>query len=284
MKKNIAALIFGLLLIFAGLGFVGAEFFNWNFSIFFDGWWTLFIIVPAFASILSNGARTSNLVVLGIGLVLLLRAQNLISSHYIWVFIVAIVLVAVGASLIFGFFKKPNVQDGYFTFQGNNSPQGAPQAEGSYEPSDGDTQTASQANGAQNGYQYSYNPNYTYSNPKSSSGWAYDQSSSPNYSAFMSGITMKNTSNDFQGGRISVVMGGADIDLRDVIMTKDVVIYVSAVMGGIDIYAPKNVRIAISKSDILGGTDCVAPSMPPDANVPVCTFVCTTVMAGIDIK
>lgn len=290
MKRNVAALIVGLLLVLAGIGYVGAEFFDWNFNLFFDGWWTLFIIVPAFVSLLSNGARTSNIIVMIIGFVLLLRAQNLIPSRYIWLIVVGVSLIGVGVSLITSFFRKPNINNGgYYTYDGQQSPPIYAQATATDQ---GGAQAGTQGNtqGAASGqktYQDGNNQNqgytYAYTAPKQEN-WSYDQSNYPNYSAFLSGVTMKNVSQNFEGARISVVMGGADIDLRDVIINKDITIYVSAIMGGVDIYAPKNVRVAISKTDILGGTDCRAQSMPPDTNVPVCNFVCTSIMAGIDIK
>ena len=37
----------GIVLILLGVFLAGKIFLDWDFSIFFDGWWTLFIIVPS---------------------------------------------------------------------------------------------------------------------------------------------------------------------------------------------------------------------------------------------
>lgn len=45
-RRNIGALITGLLLLIIGVGFIGEATHLWNFNLFFPGWWTLFIIIP----------------------------------------------------------------------------------------------------------------------------------------------------------------------------------------------------------------------------------------------
>lgn len=44
----------------------------WNINVFFPGWWTLLLIVPAIYLIYKNGANTGNLVLLLIGVFFLL--------------------------------------------------------------------------------------------------------------------------------------------------------------------------------------------------------------------
>ncbi|MFZ2538780.1 MAG: LiaF domain-containing protein [Oscillospiraceae bacterium] len=260
MKKSIAPLLFGIVFILAGIGYLGSVVLGWDFDVFFAGWWTLFIIVPSFISILSNGPRGFNLAAFFIGIVLLLSEQipQIFSYKTTGVAIVAVVIISIGVTLITNYFRKPNSAT-YFNYQQNNTyqtpPQGNAGATGSY-------------NTAQ---------------PKGKN-WSYDATNCPNYNAILSGVDTKNTSTNFEGARVSAIMGGVDLDLRDAVVTHDITVYVTAIMGGVDIFAPQNVKIAINKTDILGGTECRAYTMPAESGAPVVTFVCTTVMGGIEIK
>ena len=66
MKNRISNIIWGLLLIIVGIGYAGDTLGFWNFTIFFAGWWTLFIIIPCIVSLIQRGVNGGNL----IGLVL----------------------------------------------------------------------------------------------------------------------------------------------------------------------------------------------------------------------
>lgn len=72
-----------------------------DINIFFDGWWTLFIIVPCFIGLFSEDNKKNNLIGLLIGIILLLGCLDLISFNLIWKLIVPIILVIIGLSFIF---------------------------------------------------------------------------------------------------------------------------------------------------------------------------------------
>lgn len=74
MEKKLSAVILGLIVVFAGVGY-GAAALGYidHFTIFFDGWWSFFIIIPAFCSLFnkySNKFFSLALLALGIGLLL----------------------------------------------------------------------------------------------------------------------------------------------------------------------------------------------------------------------
>ena len=50
-----------------------------DINIFFDGWWTLFIIVPCFIGLFKNEKKMGDIIGLIVGVVLLLSAQGIIS-------------------------------------------------------------------------------------------------------------------------------------------------------------------------------------------------------------
>ena len=72
-----------------------------NINIFFDGWWTLFIIIPCFIGIFKDAEKAGNFIGLLIGVALLLACQNIINFDLIWKLAFPTILVIIGVSLIF---------------------------------------------------------------------------------------------------------------------------------------------------------------------------------------
>lgn len=79
-----------------------------NINYFFDGWWTLFIIVPSFIGLLTEKNKQVSLIGLLIGAFLLASCQNLIDFEIIRKLAVPAIIVIIGISLVFGslFTKK----------------------------------------------------------------------------------------------------------------------------------------------------------------------------------
>jgi len=99
MNKTLnKSLILGLILVAAGIIFAGNELGFWYIDIFFEGWWTLFIIIPCIISIVQNGFNTGNIIGLCIGAFFLLQQQSLFYEYRKLVFPVGI--VAIGLILI----------------------------------------------------------------------------------------------------------------------------------------------------------------------------------------
>lgn len=72
-----------------------------DINIFFDGWWTLFIIVPCFIDLFKDNDKTGNIIGLIIGICLLLGCQDLVEFRLIWKLMIPFILVTVGLSIIF---------------------------------------------------------------------------------------------------------------------------------------------------------------------------------------
>lgn len=72
-----------------------------NINIFFDGWWTLFIIVPCFIGLFKEREKTGNIIGLAIGVVFLLCCQDMIDFETVWKLLVPTILIIIGVSLIF---------------------------------------------------------------------------------------------------------------------------------------------------------------------------------------
>ena len=77
MKKNYTAVVWGVCILALGVILLGNIFGWFNVDVFFDGWWTLFIIVPSLIGLLHKGNRSTSLVFLLAGLGLLAAEQSL---------------------------------------------------------------------------------------------------------------------------------------------------------------------------------------------------------------
>lgn len=81
-----------------------------------------------------------------------------------------------------------------------------------------------------------------YSKSKS---YKYDSTQYPRYTAILGGGDYKNNTEDLKGIVAEAILGGLSIDLRDAKITEDIVLELTAVLGGIDIFIPDNVRVEI---------------------------------------
>ncbi len=99
--KNYKNIILGLILILIGI-VVGTNSLGiTNINIFFSGWWTLFIIIPCFIGLLSEGEKTGNIIGLLIGIALLLCCQNVLDFELIWKLALPVALIIIGLSFVF---------------------------------------------------------------------------------------------------------------------------------------------------------------------------------------
>ena len=99
--KKFGNVLWGIVLIIIGLIVGGNALGIVNINIFFDGWWTLFIIVPCFIGLFKENEKTGNVIGLLIGIALLLGCQNILNFDLIWKLVFPTILVVIGLSMIF---------------------------------------------------------------------------------------------------------------------------------------------------------------------------------------
>ena len=99
MKKNFGTLLVGIVFLIFGGGYVVARLFGYDPPFFFDGWWTLFLMIPALISMVETGLHLGNSIVFVIGLLLLAWEQDWIKNLN-FTLILAIVLVMLGVYFI----------------------------------------------------------------------------------------------------------------------------------------------------------------------------------------
>ena len=101
-------------------------------------------------------------------------------------------------------------------------------------------------------------------------------------SATMSGIVLKNDSQEFTGGDISAVMGAVEIDLRQAAIATEAVLHLSIIMGGVEIKVPREWSISVNGSPMLGGIeDKTVPPMTPGKRLVIEGSV---IMGGVEIS
>ena len=97
-KRNV---FWGVLLIVIGVLYLGRNMEWWDFSIFFRGWWTLFLIVPSFISLVRRESIGTSFLILVLGVLMLLASQDVILWSTIWKVFVPAIIIVVGLSVIF---------------------------------------------------------------------------------------------------------------------------------------------------------------------------------------
>ena len=81
--------------------------------------------------------------------------------------------------------------------------------------------------------------------------------------------------------KAAAIFGGVEIDLRGAVISENITLRLTAVFGGIDVFAPENVNIKVTGSSFLGECENKTVSLEGRPTVAVeysCAF------GGIEIK
>lgn len=109
--KNLSDVLWGIVFIVIAIIF-GLYFLDiWTFPLF-DGWWTLFIIIPSLIALTRKEDRVGGVIGLIIGVLFLLSSNDIIDFSVIWKIIIVILLLSIGLKLIFSKGKRPDLSEG----------------------------------------------------------------------------------------------------------------------------------------------------------------------------
>jgi len=101
--------------------------------------------------------------------------------------------------------------------------------------------------------------------------------------AILGGVKDQIRSQQFHGGKITALLGGCDLDLRQAGMeVGEAVINVFAMWGGIAIRIPMDWTVVVESSALLGGVD--NQTTPPAGNTKTIILRGTILMGGLEIK
>ena len=104
---GVAAIAFGVVMLLKAFGI--------DVEIFFDGWWTLFILVPCTVSLFTEKDKIGPLVGIAIGVCLLLAAQGVFPWNIVWKLLAGVALIGIGLSAVFK--RKPRDGDSEATIE-----------------------------------------------------------------------------------------------------------------------------------------------------------------------
>lgn len=103
-------------------------------------------------------------------------------------------------------------------------------------------------------------------------------------SAILGGSESSNNSKDYKGGKITAVLGGVSLDLRDAEIKKEATIEVFALMGGVELKVPREWRVQSNVFPILGGVEGKALRGNPAEDAPVLIITGTATLGGVEIN
>lgn len=242
MKRDIMTIIIGLLFLLAGIAIGGSMLGIFDLRINLDGWWTVFIIVPALIAIAQGGFNVGNVIILGVGVILLLNAQGILPEGFSWKLIFPVALLGLGFQLLFG--GRGNCCGDrswhHHRDDGNDECSGGT----------GSGSTGSASGSADNRSDGSKNSGGGIFTEQSKAGASYKTAS-----ALFGAQDIYYGQEEFTGASYTAVFGGLTINMCNVILKGDVVINVSAIFGGIDLILPPNVQVISHVTPILGGTE-----------------------------
>lgn len=246
MRKS-GKVALGLILVALGVLFLGHSL-NWWYFGYIRGWWTLVLIIPAVISIVNEGFRIWNSILGLFGVALLLRANGLLRFN-IWYVAVAAVLIIAGVSIIRGGISASRPASG----NGNRNTD-VPPAGGGEAP------------------------------PPHKGNWQSREQSSEDYteiSALFNTVRLSVNSQNYQGGRVSSVFGGVDLDLRGIALQRDAILSVEAVFGSVNLVLPPDLNVLVSGTPFLGSISQV--NRPPASSVYTLRINCSAAFGGIEI-
>jgi predicted membrane protein len=103
-------------------------------------------------------------------------------------------------------------------------------------------------------------------------------------SVWFGGSDLRSSTQDFQGGELTAVAGGIEVDLRNADIQETATLSVVAIMGGVEIRVPPHWRVITNGTPILGGIDNRTFD-PTDSNVIAPTLIVnsTVILGGLEI-
>lgn len=109
--KKLNNIIWGVVLLAVGVIIALNALGITDVSLWFDGWWTLFIIIPSITGLITDKDKSGGIIGLCIGVILLLGAQDVVDFSLIWKLIVPAVIIIIALKLIFNAFRSNKTEE-----------------------------------------------------------------------------------------------------------------------------------------------------------------------------
>ena len=99
-----------------------------------------------------------------------------------------------------------------------------------------------------------------------------------------SGSEIASHSKQFQGGNITAVFGGAEVDLRDTLPAAGAELDVFAAFGGVEVTVPQGWNVVTRGLPLFGGIENATAKDPVPADAPTLAINATVLFGGLEIK
>ncbi len=99
--KKVSNIMWGIALVALGIVLALNALNITNIDLFFDGWWTLFILVPSAVGLVTGKDKTGSLIGILIGAALLLACQDILDFDLLWKLAIPVIILIFGIKLIF---------------------------------------------------------------------------------------------------------------------------------------------------------------------------------------
>jgi len=98
--KKVSSVLWGIILVALGVIFALNALDIADIDVFFDGWWTLFIIVPCTVGLFTEREKTGNLIGIAVGVFLLLCCQDILEFSILWKLLVPAIIIIIGLKMV----------------------------------------------------------------------------------------------------------------------------------------------------------------------------------------
>ena len=110
-----------------------------------------------------------------------------------------------------------------------------------------------------------------------------------NEAVVFGGLERRMTSQDFQGGDVTAIFGGVELDLTEAsIQAKEATLAITAIFGGVELRVPPNWQVAFRGAPIFGGiedkTRTARVADPSNSDLKVLVITGAVIFGGLEIK
>ena len=106
---------------------------------------------------------------------------------------------------------------------------------------------------------------------------------SEDVSAILGGVDQITAAEDYNGGNVTAVLGGAKLDLRKAVIKKEATLQVFTLCGGIELLVPENVVVQPQATCILGAIENKQRGASTKS-APILYIAGTVALGGIEVK
>ena len=110
-----------------------------------------------------------------------------------------------------------------------------------------------------------------------------------NEAVVFGGLERRMTSQDFQGGDVTAIFGGVELDLTEAnIVANEATLAITTIFGGVELRIPPNWQVAFRGAPIFGGiedkTRTSRVAEPANSNLKVLVITGAVIFGGLEIK